>query len=58
MTLTMLNDVIKGRGLAPMAGYVKHYCDVLDSPEEDAERIAADISPAAVAAELDDPELG
>jgi hypothetical protein len=42
MSQAMLNDVIEGRGLAPMADYVKRFCDVVDSPE-DAERIAADI---------------
>lgn len=42
MSQAMLNDVIEGRGLAPMAGYVKRFCDVLDSPG-DADRIAADI---------------
>jgi hypothetical protein len=42
MSQAMLNDVIEGRGLKPMAEYVRHYCDVLDSPA-DAERIAGEI---------------
>lgn len=42
MSQAMLNDVIEGRGLAPMIDYVKMFCDVIDGPE-DAERIAADI---------------
>lgn len=42
MSQAMLNDVIEGRGLAPMVDYVKRFCDVLDSPA-DADRIAADI---------------
>ncbi|MGH3283603.1 MAG: hypothetical protein ACRDPD_02765 [Streptosporangiaceae bacterium] len=42
MSQAMLNDVIEGRGLAPMVDYVGRYCDVIDGPE-DAEQIAADI---------------
>jgi hypothetical protein len=42
MSQAMLNDVIEGRGLAPMADYLRRYCDVLDGPE-DAERMAADL---------------
>lgn len=42
MSQAMLNDVIEGRGLAPMIDYIRRYCDVLDGPE-DAERIAAEI---------------
>jgi hypothetical protein len=42
MSQAMLNDVIEGRGLAPMVDYVKHYCDVIDSAA-DAALIAADI---------------
>jgi hypothetical protein len=42
MSQAMLNDVIEGRGLAPLIDYVRKYCDVIDGPE-DAERIAADI---------------
>jgi hypothetical protein len=42
MSQAMLNDVIEGVGLRPMVEYVRHYCDVLDSPAE-AERIAGDI---------------
>jgi hypothetical protein len=43
MALKMLGDVTDGPGLAPTLDYVKHYCDVIDSPA-DAERIAAEIS--------------
>jgi hypothetical protein len=42
MSQAMLTDVIEGRGLQPMAEYIGHYCDVLDSPA-DADRIAAEI---------------
>jgi hypothetical protein len=42
MSQAMLNDVIEGHGLMPMASYVKRYCDVIDS-EADAERIADDL---------------
>jgi hypothetical protein len=42
MSQAMLNDVIEGHGLKPMAEYVKRYCDVIDS-EADAERIADDL---------------
>lgn len=42
MSQAMLGDVIEGRGLRPMAEYVRHYCDVADSPA-DADRIAAEI---------------
>jgi hypothetical protein len=42
MSQAMLNDVIEGHGLKPMASYVKRYCDVLDS-DADAERIADEI---------------
>lgn len=42
MSQAMLNDLIEGRGLAPMVEYVKRFCDVLDSAG-DAEQIAADI---------------
>ena len=43
MTQAMLNDLIEENRLAPMAGYVSKYCDVIDGPE-DAERITADIT--------------
>jgi hypothetical protein len=42
MSQAMLGDVIEGRGLRPLAEYVRHYCDVADSPA-DADRIAAGI---------------
>jgi hypothetical protein len=42
MSQAMLNDVIEGHGLKPMAEYVKRYCDVIDS-EADAQRIADEI---------------
>jgi hypothetical protein len=42
MSQAMLSDVIEGRGIAPMADYVRRFCDVIDSPE-DADRIAAEI---------------
>lgn len=42
MSQDMLNDVIEGRGLKPMAEYVRHYCDVIESGT-DAERIAGEI---------------
>jgi hypothetical protein len=42
MSQAMLNDVIEGRGLKPMASYVRQYCDVVDS-EADAEHIADDL---------------
>jgi hypothetical protein len=42
LSQAMLNDVIEGRGLAPMADYLRRYCDVLDGPGA-AERIAAEI---------------
>ena len=42
MSQAMLNDLIEGRDLAPMAEYVGRFCDVADSAD-DAERIAADI---------------
>jgi hypothetical protein len=42
MSQAMLNDVIEGHGLKPMAEYVKRFCDVLDS-EADAERIASEL---------------
>lgn len=42
MSQAMLNDVIEGHGLKPMAEYVRHYCDVIDS-DADAERIAGDL---------------
>ena len=43
MSQAMLNDVIEGHGLKPLASYVKRYCDVADS-EADAERIADEAS--------------
>jgi hypothetical protein len=43
MSQAMLNDVIEGHGLKPMATYVKRYCDVIDS-ESEAERIADEAS--------------
>lgn len=42
MSQAMLGDVIGGRGLRPLAEYVRHYCDVAASPA-DADRIAAEI---------------
>lgn len=42
MSQDMLNDVIEGRGLKPLAEYVRRYCDVIDS-EADAERIASEV---------------
>jgi hypothetical protein len=42
MSQAMLNDLIEGRGLKPMAEYVKRYCDVIES-DADAERIAGDL---------------
>ena len=42
MSQDMLNDVIEGRGLKPLAEYVRRYCHVIDS-EADAERIASEI---------------
>jgi hypothetical protein len=42
MSQAMLNDVIEGRGLKPLAEYVRRYCDVIDSVA-DAERIASEI---------------
>ena len=42
MSQAMINDLIEGRGLAPLADYVARYCDVIDN-RADAERIAADI---------------
>ncbi|HZI76131.1 MAG TPA: hypothetical protein VFD73_19340 [Gemmatimonadales bacterium] len=42
MSQDMLNDVIEGRGLKPLAEYIRRYCDVIDS-EADAERIASEI---------------
>ena len=42
MSQAMLNDLIEGRGLKPMAEYVKRYCDVIES-DADAERIAGEI---------------
>ena len=43
MAQAMLNDLIERNRLAPMAGYVSKYCDVIDCAE-DAERITADIT--------------
>jgi len=42
MSQAMLADVAEGRGLRPIAGYVRHYCDVTGSAAE-ADRIAAAI---------------
>jgi hypothetical protein len=42
MSQAMLNDIIETGNLRPMLEYVKHYCDVIDGPD-DAERIASDI---------------
>jgi hypothetical protein len=42
MSQAMLGDVIEGRGLLPLAEYIRHYCDVIDGPA-DADRIAAEI---------------
>lgn len=42
MSQAMLADVAEGRGLRPVADYVRHYCDVIDSAA-DANRIAAGI---------------
>lgn len=42
MSQMMLSDILEGHGLAPMADYVNHYCDVIDSPQ-DADRIVASI---------------
>jgi hypothetical protein len=42
MSQAMLDAVINGETLLPMAEVVKRYCDVYDSPEE-AEQIAASI---------------
>jgi hypothetical protein len=42
MSQAMLNDVIEGHGLKPLAEYLKRYCDVIDS-EADAERIASEL---------------
>lgn len=42
MSQAMLNDVIKGHGLKPLAEYIGRYCDVIDSAA-DAERIAGEI---------------
>jgi hypothetical protein len=42
MSQFMINAIIEGDPLPPMIDVVRHYCDVIDGPE-DAERIAADI---------------
>lgn len=45
MSQHMLQDVIDNGQLAPLADYIRRYCDVLDSSEE-ASTIAATITPA------------
>ena len=42
MSQSLINAIIEGEALPPMIEVVRHYCDVIDGPE-DAERIAADI---------------
>jgi hypothetical protein len=43
MSQDMISDLIDNGTIAPLADYIAHYCDVIDSREE-AEQLAASIT--------------
>lgn len=43
MSQTMMSDLLNDGQLKPTATYIRRYCDVMDDPENDSVRIAAEI---------------